>query len=132
MSIEEKLKKLLSTYKSGGLGFVEVLPSEFIPRVMEILNESDKIIDKEEIQPVNHASIMLINWVRSCSRSGWLKYHECSGRLSLCQSIGFVVEETKELYCLAQNKTNTEGHQRYGDLISIPKVAVIKAVKIKT
>jgi len=48
MSIEEKLKKLLSTYKSGGLGFVEVLPSEFIPRVMEILNESDKIIDKKK------------------------------------------------------------------------------------
>jgi hypothetical protein len=75
--------------------------------------------------------IYLINWIDSCSQSGWATSEDCKADLSYCQSVGFLVEENKEAYCLALNRTTKEGHRPFGELITIPKVAVksVKAIK---
>jgi hypothetical protein len=73
--------------------------------------------------------IYLVDWVDSCGRDGWLHEDECKAEVSRCQTVGFLVEETKEAIALALNRTATEGHRPFGEIITIPKCAILKKVK---
>jgi hypothetical protein len=76
--------------------------------------------------------VLLIDWIDSCGNSGWLDSDVCKAELSQCQTVGFLVEETKDAYCVALNRTTTKGHKPYGEIISIPKVAIKKVTLLKT
>ena len=73
--------------------------------------------------------ILLIDWVDSVNSSGWKPTDECKADLLICQTAGFLVEETKDAICLALNRTTRTGYYPFGELVSIPKVA-IKARRI--
>jgi hypothetical protein len=69
-------------------------------------------------------NILLIDWVDSVNNSGWLTTDECKADLLVCQTAGFLVDEDKDSICIALNRTTRKGYRPFGELISIPKVAV--------
>ena len=75
--------------------------------------------------------IMLIDWVDSCSDPGWQNSADCKAHLLTCQSVGFVVEETEDIICIALNRSTKKGYTPFGELMSIPKVAITRRKKIK-
>ena len=74
--------------------------------------------------------ILLIDWIDSSSTSGWQSRSECKICICTCKTVGFLVDESKDFICVALNKTTTETHQPYGDLITIPKIAIKKIIRI--
>jgi hypothetical protein len=78
------------------------------------------------------ADMILIDWIDSAGSAGWKLPEECCGELSKCQSVGFLVEETDEFYCVALNRSfNCNTENPFGDLMTIPKVAVTKVKRVK-
>ena len=77
--------------------------------------------------------IYLIDWVDSMSSSGWKTSEQIDEYIpkALCQSAGFFVKETKDFIVLALSRDLTEDNSPFADLISIPKVAILKRKKIR-
>jgi len=73
--------------------------------------------------------ILLIDWVDSYTINGWTMTSDCKAEILLCQSVGFKVDETEDAICIALNKATKDGFRPYGELMSIPKVA-IKGMKV--
>ena len=74
----------------------------------------------------NKLSIVLVDWLDSCGDPGWKFSEEISVHLMVCQTVGFLVSETKEAIAVALNRTTTLGYKPFGDIISIPRVAIRK------
>jgi hypothetical protein len=70
--------------------------------------------------------ILWIKWTDSWSDSGWVSSERCKADIIYCESVGFLVDETKDAVVLAENRAASDGMKPYGDLIHIPKVAIIK------
>lgn len=73
---------------------------------------------------LKQSKILMITWIDSCSSNGWQQPAEAKARISECQSVGFLVEETKDAIALALSRTTQEGFAPYADIVSIPKVAI--------
>ena len=73
--------------------------------------------------------IVLIEWVDSYSIEGWQFLGDCKLAEIKCQTVGFFVHETKNIYVVAQSRTTKGGFKPFADLISIPKVAITKMVE---
>jgi hypothetical protein len=73
--------------------------------------------------------IIKIWWEDSNSVSGWQESRDCKISKADCETVGFLVEETKEAICLALNRCTTPGVCPYGHLITIPK-SCIKKMKV--
>jgi hypothetical protein len=69
--------------------------------------------------------MLKIRWVDSWCSSGWTSRSECHGELMKCETVGFLVEEGQEHYCLALNRCIQDGFRPFGELVTIPKVSVI-------
>lgn len=76
-------------------------------------------------------AIYIIDWVDSCGSQGWLQIGECKARVSECQTVGFLVDETKDAIALALNRVTIEGHAPFGEMITIPKFAITKKRVLK-
>ncbi len=75
--------------------------------------------------------ILLVDWYDSVSKGSWQDRDDCKAESLVCQSVGFLVDETKDYLCLALNRVTEAGYTPFGQLISIPKVAIKRRVKIK-
>ena len=75
--------------------------------------------------------IVLIDWVDSCSVNGWQSSEDCKSIELICQTVGFFVHETKNIYTIAQSQSKKDGFRPFAELISIPKSSIIKTVKLK-
>lgn len=76
--------------------------------------------------------ILLIDWIDSCSTSGWQHSNDCKAEMLMtCQTVGFFVDETKDRLCVGLNRTTKEGFTPFGELITIPKVAIKRKRKLK-
>ena len=74
--------------------------------------------------------IIFIEWVDSCGQSGWVESGDLGGEISHCETVGFFVNDDKEGITLALNRTTHENHKPYGELISIPQIAIKKIKKL--
>jgi hypothetical protein len=79
---------------------------------------------------LKQGQILLIDWVDSSSDHGWLHRSECHASICRCQSVGFLVEQDENAYCLALSRAADNGFKPFCDLISIPKVAVKNIIKL--
>jgi len=68
--------------------------------------------------------IYLIDWIDSVSNPGWKNGDGLNPPLAQCQTVGFYVSESEEALTVALNRGETNCYSPYGDLISIPKVAI--------
>jgi len=77
--------------------------------------------------------ILKIDWIDSASEHGWLSTQEIKELegVAKCQTVGYLVKETKELISIAQNRSTDNTHYPFGEIITIPKVAVIKRRELK-
>lgn len=76
---------------------------------------------------------LYVEWIDSCCTNGWLQQHdiEAAGAVMTCQSLGFLVKETKDAIVLALNRSTSENTARpYGELVTIPKVAILKRTQV--
>lgn len=77
--------------------------------------------------------IELVVWIDSSSRFGWLDTEDSKVAIWKCQSIGFLIDETDEGIALAESRSEPKaGHKPYADVISIPKVAILKRITLST
>ncbi len=77
------------------------------------------------------AKIYIIDWIDSASENGWVASNDLGiANIAKCQSVGYLVKETKEHITLAQNRSKDESHYPFGELISIPCVAITKKRQI--
>ncbi len=77
---------------------------------------------------------VVVDWVDSGSKSGWIGSDECKVEICPCQTTGYLVAKNEKGICVALSKTTEEGYKPYSDLMSIPlvsikKIRVIKEVK---
>lgn len=76
----------------------------------------------------------MVDWLDSSSLSGWqTKSVIESHRIDKCLSVGFLVSEDADQVILAQSKTYGRGanfHEVVGELIAIPKFAIISMEKL--
>jgi hypothetical protein len=79
---------------------------------------------------INKDKILLIEWVDSYKVNDWQAEDDCKVCVALIRSVGFFVDEDKDGICLALSKSIKKGYCPYGDLISIPKVAIKKIKRI--
>lgn len=68
--------------------------------------------------------ILLIEWVDSAGDPGWQHTEDIKAHLAHCQTVGFLVTETKEAIALALSRTTSNGFKPFGDIISIPKISI--------
>lgn len=77
---------------------------------------------------------LYVEWVDSCGSAGWqgdaaIKEAE---QPFLCATAGFFVSENKEVLVLALNRAVTHNSAKpYGELMTIPKVAIRKRRDLK-
>jgi len=71
-----------------------------------------------------------VEWVDSAGSSGWQTPHE--PELMRCQTLGWLVSENKEQITVALNGV-FDGSSRlpFGELITIPKCAVVRRARVK-
>lgn len=72
----------------------------------------------------------LVDWMDSASEPGWMLPEQLDSSAVICQSIGFFVQETKDVLTLALNRGLKNSARPFGDLIHIPKVSILKRRKI--
>jgi len=77
--------------------------------------------------------ILKIDWIDSASEHGWLSTQEVEDLegLGKCQTVGYFVKETKNSISIAQNRSTDHIHCPFGEIITIPKVAIIKKRELK-
>lgn len=73
----------------------------------------------------------LVDWRDSATQYGWLTTQELDSSETVCQTIGFYVDESKIVLTLALNRGLKGTARPYGDLIHIPKSAILKKRRIK-
>jgi len=80
----------------------------------------------------NELRIESVDWIDSNSKFGWLDKVDCKCDIIVCQSVGYVIDETDEGIALAQSRllSDSDGYKPYADIISIPKVAIKHRVAI--
>ena len=93
----------------------------------EMPTEAHPVDQSELIKALGTEVAILVEWLDSASNPGWLSKDECKVEVSKCQTLGFLVDETDDGICLALNRTVTAGYKPYGELVSIPKVAILNA-----
>ncbi len=70
-----------------------------------------------------------VEWVDSSSETGWQrKNHRCSGGISYCESLGFIIRKNKREIALAQSKSSIGS---IAEVMTIPMVCVKKITKLK-
>ena len=69
-------------------------------------------------------AIVLVRWLDSSSQHGWLSEDEISKEPVLCETLGFLVKESADHIVVALNRGLSENIQPWGEVISIPMVAV--------
>ena len=74
--------------------------------------------------------IYIIDWIDSISNPGWKHSDELEGSLALCQTVEFYVSEDKESITLALNRDLTGHNVPFGELMTIPKIAIKRKRKI--
>lgn len=77
--------------------------------------------------------ILQIDWIDSASEHGWLSTSEVENRPTVahCQTVGYLVKETKDVVSIAQNRDMDGTHYPFGEIITIPKVAIKKKKILK-
>ena len=75
--------------------------------------------------------ILFIEWVDSVSDSGWKETRDCVCLILKINSVGFFVDETDEVVCIALSRATEEDFRPFGDLLSIPKCSIVKRWKLK-
>jgi hypothetical protein len=70
--------------------------------------------------------LLLVDWVDSCGNPGWKASDELQADIVHCQTVGFFVRETKVAIVVALSRSKKTGYKPYGDLISIPKLAITR------
>ena len=75
--------------------------------------------------------LVLVEWIDSCSQSGWHPLDISYEGLSACISIGIKIFETDEYVTVAPSGSRTT--RRFCDTISIPKACIkrIRYLKVK-
>jgi len=72
---------------------------------------------------VKQPPVIKINWRDANTENGWQGKESASKlALMLCDSVGFLLEETDEFFKIAQSINDGE----YGDVTVIPKNQIIK------
>jgi len=69
--------------------------------------------------------IVHISWVDSCCAHGWLDPVDVSPNPASCESVGFLVRETKEVVTVAMNR-GLEGATAFGEYTTIPRACITK------
>lgn len=75
--------------------------------------------------------IYIVDWIDTAAESGWKEANEIQSFVVTCQTVGFLVNETKAILTLALNRGLRNAKHPYGELVHIPKVAIIKKRKLK-
>ena len=71
-----------------------------------------------------------IKWIDSAGNFGWQGVSE-KYTPAQCESIGFLVKESKDCITIALNRATDEGNAPYGELMTIPKIAIKRKKQIK-
>ena len=78
---------------------------------------------------IKNTKIVKVDWVDSCSHNGWIRSDDVALQATplKCQTVGYLINESKTAIAIAQNKTmmTEEGYRPYGDIIHIPKSAIM-------
>lgn len=75
--------------------------------------------------------IIKVWWEDSNSTAGWQDVADCKVNIAYCETVGFLVEETKDAICMALSRCTTPRNNPYAHLITIPKCC-IKRTKVFT
>jgi Lar family restriction alleviation protein len=70
--------------------------------------------------------IIKVWWEDSNSTAGWQEDTDCKTNIAYCETVGFVVEETKDAICIALSRCTTKGNNPYAHLVTIPKCCIKK------
>ena len=70
--------------------------------------------------------VIVVEWEDSGSNHGWLNEGDEKVSICMCETTGFLVDETKDGIAIAQNTSSSKGYKPYGNVISIPKSAIKK------
>lgn len=71
-----------------------------------------------------------IEWIDSMHTAGWADRDLCeSKKLSNCKTLGWLIKETKDIFIIGLSFDNQT--DSFGQLLTIPKVAVKKVRKLK-
>ena len=71
--------------------------------------------------------LLLVDWVDSAGSTGWRQTDELQPEIGECQSVGFLVSETKEALALALNRSRLPNFRPFGEIVSIPKRCIIRS-----
>lgn len=77
--------------------------------------------------------ILYVEWVDSAGTPGWCSKEEIdhSKNIMPIRSVGFLVHDTKDALVLALNHSHGERIGRpFGELMTIPKIAITKRTRI--
>ncbi len=72
------------------------------------------------------SKVVHVEWVDSSSDPGWTYTGQPFPPLARCATVGFFVEQDKERLVLALSRSADGLHCPWGDMISIPVVAITK------
>lgn len=75
---------------------------------------------------MKNLDIVIVDWHDSMMSGGWRNDKDCKIDIVICQSVGFLVDETEDGICIALNRCTNDDCTPFGHLVSIPKVAIIR------
>lgn len=79
---------------------------------------------------VRRPKILLVRWIDSHTTHGWHHKEEYDARPAKCESIGYLLSETKDSLTLAQSRSRESGGIPWADFITIPKVSIKKRTEL--
>ena len=78
------------------------------------------------------AQAELVDWIDTCSSHSWQTHEEAmSRRVTVVESVGFLVVEEKDSITIAESQTRDPDSSPWGCTTTIPKTAIIRRKKIK-
>lgn len=75
--------------------------------------------------------VILVKWIDSHVNRGWQYESDCDFTVAQCETVGYFVSETKKTLTLAQSRARADGQVPWGELITIPKVAITKRLRMR-
>ena len=72
-----------------------------------------------------------VEWVDSAGTSGWSNKEELHTHALKCRSVGWLIEENDECLIICLNHAIPPVNREYGEVVTIPKVAVTKKKFLK-
>jgi hypothetical protein len=78
--------------------------------------------------------VVLIEWVDSCSSSGWRRMSDipagwfCASR---CETVGFLIDENDDSVTLALSRGVCETTSDFTETMTIPKVAITRRRQLR-